>query len=230
MLTFSFLGSALQGLGRGFKKLKGCHSRFYTGDSDFGLYSWVPRGRGLHSVFLSRCPGTSLSFSLTLSECPRHARGGGGFKWLVHKQETNKVALTYHPPCFLGAGLGPSKTFHSNNGPLATPRRALGDLGNLNFESKTKGPVKPFGKTPKLHSATPLNQRSLLSQQVDSKKRKSITSTRKNHKKVNFLKDATISKEKVGPQFPEKEMMFPFIEKSMFPLIRVYIKPLVIHM
>ena len=54
--------NALLGLVRGFQK--GCHSRFYTGD--FGLQS--PKGRGLHVVFLPRCPGTSLAFTLSLSQ------------------------------------------------------------------------------------------------------------------------------------------------------------------
>ena len=42
---------------------KGCHSWFYTG----GLWSvqLSTKGRGLHSVFLPWCPGTSLAFTLT---------------------------------------------------------------------------------------------------------------------------------------------------------------------
>ena len=33
------------------------------------------QGWGLHSVFLPQCLGTSLAFTLTLSECPHHAQG-----------------------------------------------------------------------------------------------------------------------------------------------------------
>ena len=55
-MLWSF-GNALQGLVRGFTK--GRHSQFYT--------QWW----GLHSVLLPQCPGTSLVFTLTRSECPR---------------------------------------------------------------------------------------------------------------------------------------------------------------
>ena len=43
-----------------------------------GLWFVQPstQGRGLHSVFLPRCLGTSLAFTLVLSECPCHAQGG----------------------------------------------------------------------------------------------------------------------------------------------------------
>ena len=42
------------------------------------------KGRGLHSVFLPRCPGTSLAFTRnTLSECPRHVGGGVSNDWCI---------------------------------------------------------------------------------------------------------------------------------------------------
>ena len=44
-----------------------------------GLWFVQPstQGRGLHSVFLPRCLGTSLAFTLVLSECPCHPMGWG---------------------------------------------------------------------------------------------------------------------------------------------------------
>ena len=36
------------------------------------------KGQGLHSVFLPREPGTSMAFTITMSECPRHAPDCGG--------------------------------------------------------------------------------------------------------------------------------------------------------
>ena len=50
------------------------------------------QGRALHSVFLPRCPGTSLAFILTLSEwmsppCPGWGEGGGSSDWYIRKQE-----------------------------------------------------------------------------------------------------------------------------------------------
>ena len=36
------------------------------------------QGAGTSLSILPQCPGTSLAFTLTLSECPRHAQGGVG--------------------------------------------------------------------------------------------------------------------------------------------------------
>ena len=98
-------------------------------------------------------------------------------------------------PSSSGVRFGPSKSFQANNARLATPRRALGDLGNLHFESKSNGIGKPFGNTPRL-------------QQLHGS-----ASSRNSHKKRNALK-AIPREEKVEPQFPDKENMFPFIEKG----------------
>ena len=63
-----FIWKALQGL-----------ARFTAASTCTGLWfaQLGTQGQGLRSVYLSRCPGTSLAFILTLSECPRHAQGGG---------------------------------------------------------------------------------------------------------------------------------------------------------
>ena len=39
------------------------------------------QGQGLYSVFLPRCLGTSLDFTLTLSEGPHHGGGGAGWRF-----------------------------------------------------------------------------------------------------------------------------------------------------
>ena len=64
----SSFGKALQGL-----------TRLAAASTRTGLWfvQLGTQGQGVHSVFLSRCPGTSLAFTLTLIECPHHARGGG---------------------------------------------------------------------------------------------------------------------------------------------------------
>ena len=65
----SSFGKALQGLAR----LTAASTRTGLWFVQLGTM----QGQGFHSVFLSRCPGTSLAFTLTLIEYPRHAQGGG---------------------------------------------------------------------------------------------------------------------------------------------------------
>ena len=65
---------------RGFRK--GCHSWFYT--EDFGFVQLNTKGRGHHSVFLLRCPGTH---SLWVTKYSRHSRGGVGWSandWCIN--------------------------------------------------------------------------------------------------------------------------------------------------
>ena len=63
-----------------FKDWRGDLTKAVTADSTHtGLWfvQLSTQGQGLHSVFLPWCLGTSLAFTLTLSECLRHAWGRG---------------------------------------------------------------------------------------------------------------------------------------------------------
>ena len=54
------------------------------------------KGQGLHSVFLPRCPGTSLAFKLTLSECSLPCpgwRAGVSNDWCITRQTLKKQVL-----------------------------------------------------------------------------------------------------------------------------------------
>ena len=83
--------NALQGLMRGFKKAVPVTCT-HTG-------LWLStQGWGLHSVFLPWCPGTSLAFTLTLSECPCYARmGDAGVSndWCVSSSLLGGVSTKY---------------------------------------------------------------------------------------------------------------------------------------
>ena len=54
------------------------------------------KGWGLHSVFLPQCPGTSLAFKLTLSECSLPClgwRAGVSNDWCITRQTLKKQVL-----------------------------------------------------------------------------------------------------------------------------------------
>ena len=73
----SSLGNALQGLARLSQLIL---------STALWFVQLSTQGQGLHSVFLPQCLETSLAFTLTLSECPRHAwdlRGGRSNDWCI---------------------------------------------------------------------------------------------------------------------------------------------------
>jgi hypothetical protein len=126
---------------------------------------------------------------------------------------------------FTGRSFGPAKTFNSNvnNAPLATPRRALGDVGNTlktpgNFTKKSsllktnhqqnlKQSKTPGAK--KMTQATPLGK--VLSKQIG------LLSIKTNKKKAFQVKgDVESTTENKSSAFEKdcfiREKMIPFID------------------
>ena len=95
---------------------------------------------------------------------------------------------------FLGPTFAPAKSFKSlNTGPQATPRRALGDIGNTAFKltQSNKLPRKTPGGKKFVHGTPQSSARIPLAQQIAAAGIKSSE-----------------------PVFPEKEKMFPCNEKG----------------
>lgn len=133
------------------------------------------------------------------------------------------MALTFCT-LYLGRSFGIAKSFQSNHTPLATPRRALGDVQNTLQAGTTKArkglalrPNKPCGKTPGAtkilqgRTGTPATKGLPLLQQISSAGLKQST------KQKHTSHARTKEKQKVKAQqqeLCEKEVMYPFTEQG----------------
>ena len=124
---------------------------------------------------------------------------------------------------YTGRSFGAAKSFQSSNAPLATPRRALGDVGNTIQPGTGKArkglalkPGKPCGKTPgtsKIFQArigTPATKGLPLLQQISSAGLKQ--STKQKH--ASHVRTTGKQKVKIQQDPCEKEVMFPFTDKG----------------
>jgi len=136
--------------------------------------------------------------------------------------QENTQALNIKGGSVLGRNFGAAKSFQSTNGPLTTPRRALGDLGNTIQTGTTKSrkglafkPNKPCGKTPVAskifqdRTATPAAKGRPLLQQISSAGLKQ--SSKQKH--TSYVR--TTEKQKVKSQDPcQREVMYPFTDQE----------------
>lgn len=134
------------------------------------------------------------------------------------------VHLTYlKQSWYTGRSFGAAKSFQSNNAPLTTPRRALGDLGNTIQPSATKArkglalkPNKLVGKTPTTtkifqdRTGTPATKGLPLLQQISSAGLKQSIK----QKQAPHVKTTEKQRVKVEQDHCQREVMFPFTDKG----------------
>lgn len=138
-----------------------------------------------------------------------------------HVDQENAPTVNTKGGTVLGRSFGAVKSFQSSNIPSATPRRALGDVGNtiqpVTAKVKKGLSLKPTcsktnGKTPKIfqgHTGTPAIKGLPLLQQISSAGFKQ--SSKQNH--TSHVR--TTGKQKVRLQEPcQREVMYPFTEKE----------------
>lgn len=134
-----------------------------------------------------------------------------------------------HLTCHAGRSFGAAKSFQSNNAPLATPRRALGDVGNTIQPATAKArkglalkPNKLVGKTPTTtkifqgRTGTPAAKGRSLVQQISSAGlKKSIK-----QKQAFHVKTTEKQRVKTEQDHLQKEVMYPFTDKGITEIIR----------
>ncbi|KAJ7365873.1 hypothetical protein OS493_002595 [Desmophyllum pertusum] len=137
--------------------------------------------------------------------------------------QENAQALNIKGGNVSGRSFGAAKSFQSNNAPLTTPRRALGDLGNTIQPSATKArkglalkPNKLVGKTPTTtkifqdRTGTPATKGLPLLQQISSAGLKQSIK----QKQAPHVKTTEKQRVKVEQDHCQREVMFPFTDKE----------------
>ena len=122
-----------------------------------------------------------------------------------------------------GRSFGAAKSFQQNNAPSATPRRALGDLGNTIQPATTKArkglalkPSKLVGKTPTTtkifqgRTGTPATKGLPLLQQISSAGLKQSSK----QKQAFHVKTTEKQRVKAEQDHCQKEVMYPFMDKG----------------
>lgn len=124
---------------------------------------------------------------------------------------------------YTGRSFGAAKSFQSNNAPSATPRRALGDVGNTIQPGTAKARKglalktnKSFGKTPVAtkvfqgRTGTPATKGLPLLQQISS------ASLKQGSKQKHTSHVRTTAKQKVRTQQDvcQREVMYPFTDQG----------------
>lgn len=129
----------------------------------------------------------------------------------------------FHLALYTGRSFGAAKSFQSNNAPLATPRRALGDVGNTIQPTNTKArkglalkPNKLVGKTPTTtkifqdRTGTPATKGLPLLQQISSAGLKQSSK----QKQAFHVKTTEKQRVKAEQDHCQKEVMHPFMDKG----------------
>ena len=124
---------------------------------------------------------------------------------------------------YTGRKFGTAKSFQSNNAPLTTPRRALGDVGNTIQPAAAKArkglalkPNKLVGKTPTTtkifqgRTGTPATKGLPLLQQISS------AGVKQSSKQKNAFQAKTTMKPRVKEDQDQcqREVMYPFTDKG----------------
>ncbi|KAL9987229.1 hypothetical protein ACROYT_G001500 [Oculina patagonica] len=137
--------------------------------------------------------------------------------------QENAQALNIKGGNVSGRSFGAAKSFQSNNAPLATPRRALGDVKNTIQPTTTKAkkglalkPNKLVGKTPTTtkifqgRTGTPATKGLPLLQQISS------AGFKQSSKQKQALNVKTAEKQRVKTEQDhcQKEVMYPFTDKE----------------